>query len=164
MVLAALLLFLLCPVAALRDAITGTLQANDDLIATSLLVIALLLALGLVRIVFAVGRKLDAQADVAAIVRLENEHPVHVADVRQGRVQLIERSLALPGRAGSCRAQPIPEPRQYPPGGAHGGLPRCLPKPFPRWPIQRASARRSLSWAAGILRPHPQKHSPEEGS
>jgi len=52
------------------------------------------LAIGLVRIEFALGRRLDAQADVAAIVRLENEHPIHVADVRQGRVQLIERSAA----------------------------------------------------------------------
>jgi hypothetical protein len=93
-VLAVLLLLLLWPVAAaLRDAVAAAIQARADLIATVLLVIALLLAIGLVRIVFAVGRKLDAQADQAAIVRLENQHPVHLADVRQGRVQLIERSL-----------------------------------------------------------------------
>jgi hypothetical protein len=90
-----LLLLLLWPVTAvLRDALAALLEAHGDLIASALLVIALLPTLGLIRIVFAVGRKLDAQADVAAIVRPHNEHPVHVADVRRGRVQLIERSLA----------------------------------------------------------------------
>jgi hypothetical protein len=94
--LAALLLLLLWPVAAaLRDALAARIQARGDLIASALLVIALLMAIGLVRIVFAVGWKLDAQADVAAIVRLENQRAVHVADVRQGQFQLIERSLAL---------------------------------------------------------------------
>ena len=59
----ALLLLLLWPVvAALRDALAALVQAQGDLIASALLVIALLLALGLLRIVFAVGRKLDAQA------------------------------------------------------------------------------------------------------
>ena len=60
-VLATLLLLLLWPVApALRDALAALIQARGDLIATSLLVI------GLMRIVFAVGCRLDAQAEVAA--------------------------------------------------------------------------------------------------
>jgi hypothetical protein len=72
--LAALLLLLLWPVAAaLHAVVAAAIQARGDLIATSLLV-------------FALGRKLDTQANVAAIVRRENEHPVHVADVRLGRV------------------------------------------------------------------------------
>jgi hypothetical protein len=111
LITAALLLLLLWPVAAaLRDAISSTLQAHGDLIATALLVIALLLALGLIRIVFAVGRKLDAQADVAAIMRLENQHPIHVADLRQGQLQLIERSLAWHYQVEHTRA----ERSQYP--------------------------------------------------
>jgi len=69
-VLAVLLLVLLWLVAtALRDAVAALVQAHGDRIASALLVITLLLAIGLIRIVFAVGRKLDAQADVAVIVR-----------------------------------------------------------------------------------------------
>jgi hypothetical protein len=108
---ALLLLILLWPIAAaLRDAVAALVQAHGDLIATALLVIALLLTLGLIRIVFAVGRKLDAQADVAAIMRLENQHPIHVADVRRSRVQLIERSLAWHYQVEQARA----ERSQYP--------------------------------------------------
>jgi hypothetical protein len=104
--LAALLLLLLWPIAAaLRDAITAGIQARGDLIATALLLIALLKAIGLLRIVFALGRKLDAQADQAAIVRLENQHPIHVADVRQGHLHLIERSLAWHYQAEQVRAE-----------------------------------------------------------
>jgi hypothetical protein len=104
-VLAVLLFLLLWPVAALRDSLAALVQVRGDLIASALLVIALLLARGLIRIVFAFGRRLDAQADVAAIVRLENEHPVHVADVRRGRVQLIERSLAWHYQTEQVRAE-----------------------------------------------------------
>jgi hypothetical protein len=75
-VLATLLLLLLWPVApALRDALAAFIQARGDLIASTLLVITLLLAIGLIRIVFAVGQKLDAQADVAAIVRRPSHAP-----------------------------------------------------------------------------------------
>jgi hypothetical protein len=57
------LLLLLWPIgAALRDALAALIQAEGDLIASALLVIALLLTLGLIRIVFAIGRRLDAQA------------------------------------------------------------------------------------------------------
>jgi hypothetical protein len=102
----AALLLLLWPVAtALRDALAAFIQAHGDLIASALLIIALLLSLGLIRIVFAVGRRLDAQADVAAIVRPHNEHPVHVADVRQGQFHLIERSLAWHYQVEQLRAE-----------------------------------------------------------
>jgi hypothetical protein len=105
-VLVALLLPLLWPIAAaLRDAVAAAIQAHGDLAATALLVIALLLTLGLIRIVFALGRRLDAQADVAAILRLENQHPIHVADVRRSRVQLIERSLAWHYQVEQVRAE-----------------------------------------------------------
>jgi hypothetical protein len=147
-VLAALLLLLLWPVAILlRDALAALIQAQGDLIASALLIITLLLALGLVRIVFAFGRRLDAQADVAAIVRLENEHPVHVADVRHGHLHLVERSLEWHYQAEQVRA----ERSQFPQlsslhaairieGTAARGAeaPPSLPEPF------RASPHRPL--------------------
>jgi hypothetical protein len=57
-----LLLLLWTVAAALRDALAALLEAEGALIASALLVITLLLALGLVRIMFAFGRRLDALA------------------------------------------------------------------------------------------------------
>ena len=146
--LVVLLLLLLWPVAAaLRDALAALVQTHGDLIASALLVITLLLVLGLVRIVFAVGRKLDAQADVAAIVRMENEHPVHVADVRHGRVQLIERSLVWHYQVEQVRAERSQFPQlsslhqviRMESAAARGAsAPPALPEPF------RASPHRPL--------------------
>jgi hypothetical protein len=52
------LLLQLWPIAAaLRDAVAVAIQAEGDLIASALLVVALLLTLGLIRIVFAFGRR-----------------------------------------------------------------------------------------------------------
>jgi hypothetical protein len=90
-VLAALLLLLLWPVApALRDALAAFIQARGDLIATSLLVI------GLMRIVFAVGRRLDAQAEVAA-----NQQAILVpAAAPLGKTQRVGQCLAQHGIIG----------------------------------------------------------------
>jgi hypothetical protein len=62
-----LLLLLLWPIAmALRDALASSIAAHGQLITTTLLVVGLLLLVGLIRIVFAYGRRLDAQSMAAA--------------------------------------------------------------------------------------------------
>ncbi len=104
------ILILIWPAArAFSDTMTVAIRANGNLIAAAVLIIGLLLALGVVRIVFAYGRKLDAQAAHAAIVRMQNDQPIHILDLRQISPALLAQALDMHSRARLAEAQ-----RPYP--------------------------------------------------
>src|SRR5436309_2455610 len=73
-----LLLFLMPIARAAGGAVASAIAAHGSLIALALLGFAGLLLLGVVRIVFAYGRRLEAQARQAEIVRLQNDQPIHI--------------------------------------------------------------------------------------
>lgn len=67
---------------AIGDALAAVVDDHRDAVASFILAFLALLLLAIVRVVFALGRRLDRAADQAAIVRLENDHPIDVANVR----------------------------------------------------------------------------------
>lgn len=87
-------LIILYPVArALGDALSAAITAHGGLVAGALLTFGAALLLGIVRIVFAYGRRLSAQARQAEILRLPNDHPIHVADVTLLAARLAPQTL-----------------------------------------------------------------------
>jgi hypothetical protein len=64
-------------------AIGGALAAWSGPIAIALLLFGALLLLGVLRIVYAVGWKLDASARQARVVRMQNDLPIDVSQVRE---------------------------------------------------------------------------------
>jgi len=90
------LLILLWPIArALGDAVAATIQAHQDLISGGLLVFGGLVLAGLIRILYAIGRRLELGAKQAGIVRMQNQQPIDVRDVRQITLSTVQRSLEL---------------------------------------------------------------------
>jgi len=62
-----------------------------------------------VRVAFAWGRKVAHQADVAGVVTMQNDQPIHVLDLRQISPALLAQALDMHGRARLAEAQ-----RPYP--------------------------------------------------
>jgi len=75
------------------QAAAHALAPYADLLAVLLIGFVALLGAGLVRIVFAFGRRLEAQARQQEIVQLQNGQPVHVLDVTPLATRLAARTL-----------------------------------------------------------------------
>jgi hypothetical protein len=88
-----LLLFLVPIARAAGGAVAAAIAAHGGLIALVLLAFAGLLLLGIIRIVFAYGRRLEAQARQAEIVRLQNDQPIHIGDVTLLAARLAPHAL-----------------------------------------------------------------------
>src|SRR3712207_6227093 len=77
---AVLLVIFLWPVArSVGEALAG----YGTLIAHGILAFAAVLLLAGARIALAYGRRLEAQAEMTALTRLQNGQPIHIADVRE---------------------------------------------------------------------------------
>lgn len=88
--LTALLVILLWPAAR---AVGEALARYGDLVAGVLLAFGVLLLLAVVRIAFALGRRLEAQADQAALAHMPNGHPIHLRDLRQTGLAMMPHGL-----------------------------------------------------------------------
>lgn len=105
------LLLLLWPAArALSAAVVQAIEQNGDLVAGGLLAFGALLALGLLRILFAIGRRFEAQAKQARVVQMQNSQPVLVDDIKRYADQTLGAALA----AWSAKQLAEAERSQYP--------------------------------------------------
>jgi hypothetical protein len=78
---------------ALASALTAAVESHGTLIAGALGLFGGALAIGVVRIVWAYGWRLDGSARQARVVRLQNDLPISVDDVHAAFQQLSSRSL-----------------------------------------------------------------------
>jgi hypothetical protein len=112
---AGLLLLLLWPVAR---SVVEALAGYGDLIAHGILAFAAVLLLSVARIALAYGRRLEAQADQAALAHLQDGlPPIHVRDVHDLLERgLVEQSLKRYHRTALAEAQrPFPQLGNYHP-------------------------------------------------
>lgn len=98
---------------ALNMAIVGTIESWRALVGGGALVFVSLVLASIIRMLFAIGWKLENKARQAAIVRLANQMPAHIADVR-GTTPGLVAELLKPSVASHYAAKIAEAERPFP--------------------------------------------------
>lgn len=105
-----ILLIFIWPIGrALGQVVAGAITAHPRLTVALIFAFVAMLLVATVRVAFAWGRKIEHQADVAGVVKMQNDQPIHVLDLRQISPALLAQALDMHGRARLAEAQ-----RPYP--------------------------------------------------